>query len=294
MTLQVTNDFGGLRAVCRQLRAPGGCSWDREQTINSLTPYLLEEVHELLEAIGTGDDAKIAEETGDLLYLLVFVMTIAEEENRFSFGDVAGGIIGKLIRRHPHVFGSESASLEAHEVRRQWETIKAAERKDARSAAEASLPDRLHSGARGLPALLDAFRIQEKAASLGFDWPSVEPVLEKLDEERVELAAALEADPASAEAQAELGDLLFTLVNLARHLRTDPEQELRATTARFRRRFTRMDEILKARGQSLDTADLDTMEAAWQEAKGQLAEEVARRAEDPSEVEAPREDSGAP
>ncbi len=283
MTLQVTNDFAGLREVCRRLRAPDGCSWDRAQTIKSVTPYLLEEVHELLEAIGSGDDAKVAEETGDLLYLLVFVMTMAEEENRFSYGDVAGGIIGKLIRRHPHIFGSESTSLEAHEVRRQWETIKAQEREDAGSAARGSSPDRLHSGARGLPALLDAFRIQEKAASLGFDWPSLAPVLEKLDEERAELAAALEFDPASREAQAELGDLLFTVVNLARHLRTDPEQELRATTARFRRRFGRMEEILEARDMSLDTADLDTMEAAWQEAKGQLAGEDAAAGEEPNQ-----------
>ncbi|MCK4305160.1 MAG: nucleoside triphosphate pyrophosphohydrolase [Candidatus Eisenbacteria sp.] len=301
MDLQVTYDWEGLRRVCRILRGPGGCNWDRAQTLETLTPYVLEETHEFLEAIGRGDAGEMAEEMGDLLYLLVFMITIAEEESRFDFGDVTRSIIDKMIRRHPHVFGTTRQGLTPAEVSEQWESIKDRERdKHSRGGK----PGRLASGARGLPALLDAYRVQEKAASFGFDWTDVSSVLQKLDEERKELDEALArctgevrkvTAPADVPARAadagdrasprgpkqhgdaredltpqitdELGDLLFTLVNLARHLKKDPEQILRQSTQKFQRRFSRMEQILKQSGSTLSDADLDRMESAWQQAK---------------------------
>jgi len=261
MNLQDACDWTRLRDLCRTLRSPGGCAWDRAQTPRTLTPYLLEETHELLEAIADGDDRATAEELGDLLYLIVFLITMAEEEGRFGFEEVAGGIIGKLIRRHPHVFAGAPAARAA------WEKIKRAEAANKLGGDPAvDIPDRLDAGARGLPALIDAFRVQEKAADYGFDWPGVDGVLAKLAEEQGELRQALEAGDAE-QSHAEAGDLLFTLVNLARHLRGDPEQILRRTTRKFRERFRRMEAILAREGRSLESADLPAMEAAWQQAK---------------------------
>jgi MazG family protein len=286
MNLQVTYDWDGLRRVCRALRGPGGCNWDRAQSLTTLTPYVLEETHELLEAVSRGDPHQITEEMGDLLYLLVFMLTIAEEDSRFDFSAVARTIIEKMIRRHPHVFGPAPGELDPGEVSEQWESIKKRER-EQRAAKPAG---RLEGGARGLPALLDAYRVQEKAASLGFDWPGAGGVLEKLDEEVRELRAALRetcagtpADPGRSarppkstapssgqphpRVAEEIGDVLFTLVNLARHLRGDPEQLLRSSTRKFQHRFGLMEQILEERGTPLEEADLETMEAAWQQAK---------------------------
>ncbi len=261
MDLQGACDWESLRALCRALRAPDGCAWDRAQTAPTLTPYLLEETHELLEAIARSDDRAIAEELGDLLYLIVFVITMAEEEGRFTFEDVAGGIIAKLIRRHPHVFAG------APHTHATWEEIKRGEAADQAGATPAEgRSGRLTAGARGLPALIEAYRVQEKAAGYGFDWPGVEGVLEKLREEEGELREALE-QRAAGQSQAEIGDLLFTLVNLARHLRGDPEQLLRQTTRRFQERFARMEAILAREGHPWPGADLARMEAAWQQAK---------------------------
>ena len=261
MDLQGACDWESLRSLCRALRAPEGCAWDRAQTAQTLTPYLLEETHELLEAIASGDDRASAEELGDLLYLIVFLITIAEEEGRFGFEDVAGGIIAKLVRRHPHVFAGAPQSRAA------WEEIKRAEAADQPGVEEAAgLPDRLSAGARGLPALVEAYRVQEKAAGYGFDWPGVDGVLAKLVEEEGELRQALEQQAAE-QSHAELGDLLFTLVNLARHLHGDPEQILKRTTRRFRERFARMEAILVREGHPWPGADLGAMEAAWQQAK---------------------------
>ncbi len=262
MDLQAANGWEGLRALCRALRSPDGCRWDRAQTGRSLSPYLLEEMHELLEAIHADDDRRVVEELGDLLFLIVFALTIAEEESRFTFDQVASGVIAKMIRRHPHVFGEARRDLAAAQANEQWERIKREEpdRQAGRSASD------LRVGARGLPALLEALRVQEKAASHGFDWPDTGGVIEKLEEERAELARALEAQHGVA-IEEELGDMLFTLVNLARHLRSDPEQLLRRTTRKFQTRFGRMARLLGEDGTALADADLDTMEAAWQRAK---------------------------
>jgi len=267
MNAQVSHDWDGLRQLCARLRAPGGCPWDRAQTIQTLTPYLLEETHELLEAIVAGDDRRISEEIGDLLYLLVSLVTIAEEQRRFSLDTVAGQTVEKLVRRHPHVFGSAQESAGAGPGRPSWEGIK---RREAHSRGEARAT--LASGAQRLPALLEAFRVQEKAAGFGFDWPGPEAVLEKLDEERDELGRALATGGRSEDREAvreELGDLLFTLVNLSRHLGEDPEQTLRRTVHKFRDRFARMEALLQRDGTSLGAADLSTMENAWQRAKAE-------------------------
>jgi len=275
MDPQVSHTFEELRQICRRLRAPGGCPWDREQTISSLTPYLLEETHEVLEAIESDEAPRLREELGDLLYLIVFVATIAEEERRLRFDDVIAGIIAKLIRRHPRVFGSEAPPAGAVPGEG-WEEAKRAEKR--------SRGDRrgtLASGAASLPALLEAFRVQEKAAGFGFDWPHAEAVLEKLDEEREELAQALAARRADASTQAavrdELGDLLFTLVNLSRRLGEDPERLLKRATRKFQERFHRMERILEGRGPGLRAADLDTMESAWRQAKSELASDAAEQ-----------------
>ncbi len=265
MESQASDDWEGLRNVCRILRAPGGCGWDREQSWRSLTPYLLEETHEVLDAISSDDPRRLAEEIGDLLYLLVFLITIAEEQSLFRFEDVARGIVGKLIRRHPQIFAAEPGEQRtgASDRDRQWETIKRTER-------DAQGPDLLARNAAPLPALLEAYRTQEKAAAFGFDWPAAPPVLEKLDEERAELARAMalsSPDDRRLATRDELGDLLFTMVNLARHLGEDPEQALRGTIAKFRTRFARMAALLESERIAVVDADLQTLEGAWQRAK---------------------------
>jgi len=291
MDAQVTYDWEGLRGLCRTLRAPGGCRWDRAQTLATLTPYLLEETHELIEALANGDDRAAAEELGDLLYLIVFVLTIAEEEGRFDGESVARGIIAKLIRRHPHVFGSEAGEAgdaSAAQARASWEQIKRRETQGtvgpttAGADAEfqggtAPAPARLDVGARGLPALIEAFRVQEKAAGFGFDWPDVAGVVDKLHEEQKELGDAL-AERDAERTHEEVGDLLFTLVNLARHLRGDPEQILKRATRKFQGRFARMATILAREGHPPGAADLITMEAAWQRAKTEDDQSSPRRA----------------
>jgi uncharacterized protein YabN with tetrapyrrole methylase and pyrophosphatase domain len=247
MNAQVSHDWDGLRQLCARLRAPGGCPWDRAQTIQTLTPYLLEETHELLEAIAAGEDSRIAEEIGDLLYLLVSLVTIAEEEQRFSFDTVATQTVEKLVRRHPQIFGSAPESAGSGSGRPTWEGIKHHEAK-SRGEARATL------------------------ASFGFDWPGPEAVLEKLDEERGELSQVLATGDRPADRGAvreELGDLLFTVVNLSRHLGEDPEQTLRRTVNKFRDRFARMEDLLQQDGTRLGAADLATMERAWQRAKSQ-------------------------
>jgi MazG family protein len=265
MDPRVSHDWDGLRQLCARLRAPGGCSWDRAQTIRTLTPYLLEETHELLDAIAADENRRIAEEIGDLLYLLVSVLTIAEEEGRFRFSDVAAQTAQKLTRRHPHVFGAAGAPADPATARRGWESIKRLEDEDRPGERPP-----LASGSERLPALLEAFRVQEKAAGFGFDWKGPSEVLEKLDEERAELSAALGGGGPGTDAAAvreELGDVLFTVVNLARHLGEDPEQALRRTVGKFRTRFARMEALLEAQGQALGRADLAAMEDAWQRAK---------------------------
>lgn len=251
-----------LIEIMAWLRAPGGCPWDREQTLESLKPYLIEEAFEVLEAMDEEDSEAHREELGDLLLQIVFHAEIAREEGRWDFADVARGIAEKLVYRHPHVFGDAEAST-PEEVERNWAKLKAAE-KEKKKGGPTSVLDGVP---RQAPALLRAERIGEKASRIGFDWPDVEGPRKKIEEELAELDEAM----ADGEAEAifhELGDLLFSVVNLARHLRVPPEDALRGAIARFTSRFHRMEDRLRERGLGPgEAAPLDELEALWQQAK---------------------------
>lgn len=251
-----------LLEIMRRLRDPqGGCPWDRRQTFASIVPHTLEEAYEVADAIEGGNFDELREELGDLLFQVVFYAQIAAEEGRFDFADVAAVIGDKLVRRHPHVFddaevGSAAAQTEA------WERHKAEERAAKAQAAGREL-SRLDGVSLALPATVRAAKLQKRAARVGFDWPAAEPVVDKLREEVDELQEALDEgrDEAAAE---ELGDLLFTCVNLARKLGRDPESVLRAANRKFETRFRAMEADL---GAALDAADAETLEAAWGRAK---------------------------
>jgi MazG family protein len=248
--------FERLVGIMARLRAPGGCPWDREQTFDTIKPYLLEETYEVFEAIDRRDWPNLAEELGDLMLQAVFFAQMASEEGTFRIDDSLNAIAEKLIRRHPHVFGDGTANT-SEDVKRRWDEIKADEKKE-----RGKLPQgRLDSVPRNLPALVEAHQISSKAAAVGFDWEHPGQVLDKLDEELRELADARE-NGAPAEVEGEIGDLLFVLVNLARLLKVDPEQALRKTNAKFRRRFAHVEKHA-----ALPGATLAEMEALWQEAK---------------------------
>ncbi len=255
--------FAQLVAIMRRLRGPGGCPWDREQTLATLKPYLLEESYEVLEAIDHEDWLALCEELGDLLLQPVFQARIAEDEGRFSVADSLNSIVEKLIRRHPHVFGEVDAPTSA-DVLRNWEQIKRAEKANNGNASQdASMLD---SVPRALPGLAEAQRLTSRAAKVGFDWPSTEEVLAKFREEVAEFAEARESgDPARV--QDELGDLIFVLVNLGRFLKVDAEQALRGTNAKFRQRFAYIEHRLREQQKDIGAASLEEMEALWQEAK---------------------------
>jgi len=248
--------FERLVAIMARLRAPGGCPWDREQSFDSIKPYLLEETYEVLEAIDKRDWPALADELGDLLLQAVFFAQMASEENKFRIDDSIDAIVQKLIRRHPHVFADGSAKT-SDDVKRRWDEIKADEKKSKGEPARGVL----ESVPRNLPALVEAQQISSKAAGVGFDWENADQVLEKLDEELDELAEA-RAGASREELEGEVGDLLFVLVNLARFLKVDPEQALRRTNAKFRKRFAHVEAGVKLPG-----ATIDQMEALWQEAK---------------------------
>ncbi len=256
------DDF--VRLIAR-LRAPGGCPWDREQTHASLKPMTLEEAYEVLMAIDEGTDDDLAGELGDLLLQVVFHAQIAAEEGRFTIADVIGHVNGKMVRRHPHVFGDDTASTSG-EVLRNWEALKQAERKASGKAAPAE--SMLDSVPRSLPAVMEAFQASTKVARVGFEWPDAEGVLAKLEEEIRELrdeARRTEADPRRV--AEEVGDLLFTAVNVARLLGVDPESALKAANRKFRRRFGHVEARLREGGRGPADSTLDEMEALWQEAK---------------------------
>ena len=253
--------FQRLVEIMARLRSPEGCPWDREQSFDTLKPYLLEETYEVLEAVDARDWEALAEELGDLLLEVVFLAQLASEENRFTVADSLDLIHEKLVRRHPHVFGTAQANTPA-EVKRRWDQIKAVERESKGRGGQALLD----TVPRNLPALVEAERVASRAAEVGFDWQNADQVLEKLEEELAELAEARRgADRERLES--ELGDLLFVLVNLARFLKVDPEQALRKTNRRFRDRFGYLEAKLVAQGKPLAEATLDEMEALWQEAK---------------------------
>jgi len=257
-----------LVAVMARLRAPGGCPWDREQTYASLSQYLLEEAYETFDAIHeadqTGDITHLKEELGDLLLQVIFHSTIAAEKGDFTIDDVAAGITQKLILRHPHVFAD--AKLErAEDVLDNWDKLKADERK-ASGKAEKKAESVLDDVPVHLPALLEGVKLTTKAAKVGFDWENVDQVFEKLDEEVAELRDALDGRD-SGEVAAEIGDLLFVVVNLARKLDVEPETALKRTNRKFRQRFKFIEDELKAEGRSTADATLEEMDALWNEAK---------------------------
>ena len=253
--------FQQLVDLMARLRAPGGCPWDREQNFDTIKPYLLEETYEVMDAIDARNWPELAGELGDLLLQAVFFSQMASEENLFRIDDALDAINQKLIRRHPHVFGNETARTEG-DVRKRWSEIKAEEK---RSKGD---PDHtlLGSVSRSLPALVEAQQIASRAAQTGFDWENAGQVIDKLHEELREFEEARAAEQRD-QLEDELGDMLFVLVNLARFVKVDPEQALRKTNAKFRRRFGYVERKLAERGKTTRESSIGEMEALWQEAK---------------------------
>jgi uncharacterized protein YabN with tetrapyrrole methylase and pyrophosphatase domain len=303
---QVGSAFQKLVAVMSRLRSPNGCPWDREQTHATLRTYLIEEAYEVLDALDSTDDAKFAEELGDLLLQVLFHAQIAHEEGRFDISAVIREIHDKMIRRHPHVFGTAKANTAA-EVLRNWEQIKSAERSAAsgrRPVAQAFRPEGFPSNpsssadsssqapaARNIsseapsildgvppsiPALLEANQLTRKAARIGFDWPDLAGIFAKLTEETHELQQVLAAMPATpSRVEGELGDMLFVAVNLARHLNVDPEIALKKSSAKFSRRFRSMERLAREQNTTLDQIPRPQMESLWDQAKELEQHEIA-------------------
>jgi MazG family protein len=286
-------------AIMERLRAPGGCPWDREQTFDSIKPYTLEETYEVLEAIDNRDWNELPGELGDLLLQVLFYSEIAKEQGTFSIDDVLDRLSRKLVDRHPHVFGDTKAETPA-DVKRNWEALKVEERKkragDNAEGAEGgsagkTAPSILAGISSAMPSLLEAHKLSSRAAQVGFDWPEIDGLFEKLSEETAELRRDLQEFPAlgprsegrgvaGAGRQAvpedlrvrledEVGDLFFVLVNIARYLSLDPESALRRTNRKFRRRFQCMEERLHENGTTPEQATMDELESLWQQAKRQ-------------------------
>ncbi|HEU5400197.1 MAG TPA: nucleoside triphosphate pyrophosphohydrolase [Terriglobales bacterium] len=280
--------------IMAKLRAPGGCPWDREQTFDSIKPYTLEEAYEVIEAIDNRDWKELTGELGDLLLQVLFYSEMAEEEGKFSIDDVLDTLSNKLINRHPHVFGDVVAETSG-QVLRNWEAIKAEEKKKRLQErgvsveAEVKTESLLSGISSKVPSLMEANKISSRAARVGFDWPNIEGLFDKLKEETQELQAEVAKIPppgpvpvgrgiAGAKGETvppelhqrledELGDLFFVLVNVARYLSVDPESALRKTNKKFRRRFEYVEQQLSARGKTLENSSLDEMEQLWQESK---------------------------
>lgn len=252
-----------LRAIMHRLRAPGGCPWDAEQDHESIVSNLIEETYETVAAIKAGDDANLEEELGDVLLQVVFHAEIAQEDERFDLDSIAKGISDKLVRRHPHVY-ADSKVGDTEGVLTQWDDIKRAEKGDEEKPY-------LHGVGKGLPALLRSAKLQKKSSKVGFDWPNTAGIVEKIEEElgevKEELAKHQAGEPASTELQAEIGDLLFIVTNLARKLKVDPEVALEGTNQKFLDRFAHIEAGLKKDGVSLEDATLEQMDAYWDEAR---------------------------
>jgi nucleoside triphosphate diphosphatase len=268
-----SRDITALLWIMAQLRTPdSGCPWDLEQTFSTIAPYTIEEAYEVADAIARGDLRDLRDELGDLLLQVVFHARMAEEQGAFDFGDVVQAITEKLLRRHPHVF-ADAGRLSVDSVNALWERIKADEKAN-RALDHAATPGTLESkGAQtlagvpsGLPALLRASKLQAKAARVGFDWKDPRAVLAKIREEADEIEDAL-ATGSGGLIEAELGDLLFAVVNLARHLEADPEQALRSASIKFERRFAAVEQALQAGGKTPSHATLAEMNAHWEAAK---------------------------
>jgi MazG family protein len=274
--------FDDLVALMARLRSPEGCPWDREQTYATLAPMLLEEAYEAFEAVEEareGNPAELRDELGDLLFQIIFYAQVAAERGDFTVADVTDAIHTKMVRRHPHVFADAEAQ-DAAEVLRNWEAIKAEEKRAAGLEARVENSSLLDGVSAKAPALMEAHQLSTKAARVGFDWKRIEDIFDKLQEEIDELRAAMResevavsqgeaAEQQQARVREELGDLLFAVTNIARHLQTEPEAALKLANRKFRRRFHYIERGLEARGRTLDAATLDEMEALWQEAKKQ-------------------------
>ncbi|MCH2066418.1 nucleoside triphosphate pyrophosphohydrolase [Shimia sp.] len=268
----ILNPNGGLPRlleIMRRLRDPEtGCPWDIEQDFATIAPYTIEEAYEVADAIEREAWDELKGELGDLLFQSVFHAQMATERGLFTFDEVADAMSDKMVARHPHVFGNENRDKSPEQQTRDWETVKAAER------AGKAQKGTLDGVALGLPALLRAVKLQNRAARVGFDWPDISQVVDKIVEEAGELAEARDT-LSQAEIEEEFGDMLFVIANLARHLKIDPEAALRATNAKFVRRFEGVEAKLKARGKTPQESDLAEMDALWDEVK---AEEKAARA----------------
>lgn len=273
-------------AIMARLRAPGGCPWDREQTFDTIKRYTLEETYEVIEAIDNRDWQELPAELGDLLLQVLFYAEMAQEENRFSIDDVLDALSNKLISRHPHVFGDATAN-DAAQVLKNWEALKLQEkRKKLHTAGDIGPEPLLSSVSSKMPALQEAHKISSKVAHVGFDWPALQGLFEKLSEETRELQEHVQnlppvstaegkpqvPDELKEQVEGEIGDLFFVLVNLARYLSVDSESALRRTNRKFRRRFGWLEEQLRKQGRTLEEATLDEMETLWQQAKSMEAE----------------------
>jgi nucleoside triphosphate diphosphatase len=265
-----SRDISRLIEIMAALRTPvTGCPWDLEQNFATIVPYTIEEAYEVADAITRGDFDDLREELGDLLLQVVYHARMAEEQNAFAFGDVVEAITRKMIRRHPHVFADKDGNITPAGVKSAWERIKAeekVERAARRPPEETTHKSLLSSVKAGQPALTRAMELQRKASTVGFDWNDPRAVLAKIREEADEIEAALDGGDANELAE-ETGDLLFALVNLARHVGADPETALRGTNAKFERRFGYIEHALSAKGRSLEEATLEEMDALWNEAK---------------------------
>ncbi|NVP55917.1 nucleoside triphosphate pyrophosphohydrolase [Mycoplana rhizolycopersici] len=270
--MQPSRDIKGLLDIMAALRQPEtGCPWDVVQTFETIKPYTIEEAYEVADAIERADMHDLCDELGDLLLQVVFHARIAEEAGDFSFADVVEAITCKMIRRHPHVFARSDADT-PDAVKAQWHEIKQAEKRErSERRANRGLPPETDKGylgsvQRSFPALVEALKLQERAAKVGFDWSEPEPILDKIEEEIGELREALRSGDRGKVAD-ELGDLLFAVVNIGRHTETDPEMALRGTNSKFRRRFAHIETELQASGETLEAATLERMEELWQAAK---------------------------
>jgi tetrapyrrole methylase family protein / MazG family protein len=248
--------FVDLVAIMARLRGEDGCPWDRRQTKEDLKPFLIEETYEILEALDRGDDQGLQEELGDLLFHIIFMARIAEEEGAFDIDDVTHGVAEKMVRRHPHIFGSSKVSG-APEVEANWARLKAAEK--PRGSLMEGLPQHL-------PALMRAYRLTQRASQVGFDWEHKDQVWAKLEEELKEFQQALKEEKKE-QMREELGDILFTLVNLARFIGVDPEDALRRVTNKFAERFTYIEQRLREQGKAPHEVSLAEMDALWEESK---------------------------
>ncbi|TWC89244.1 ATP diphosphatase [Rhizobium sp. SJZ105] len=270
--MEASKDISRLIEIMEALRQPEtGCPWDVVQTFETIKPYTIEEAYEVADAIERRDMDDLCEELGDLLLQVVFHARIAEERGEFAFGDVVEAMTSKMIRRHPHVFAVSAANT-PDSVKLQWDQIKAeekrerAERRARRGITEDFKAGFLGSVQRSQPALTEALKLQEQAARVGFDWSDPAPILDKIEEEIAELREAL-AEGKPEKVSDELGDLIFALVNIGRHVKADPEDALRGTNTKFRRRFNHIETSLTENGETLQEASLERMEDLWQAAK---------------------------